>query len=189
MSQCSRTRAIARVAALSFFALIASCANVQRDVQEDTVVVAKDVELPRSEADKLTGGGSLTGEGGLFGGLNFRGDGESRGTGIGVNAFLWRASLDTSSFMPLASADPFGGVIITDWYVPLETTSERFKLAVYILDKRLRSDALRVALWKQERKGDDWIDAEPDPETTTKLENLILTRARELRQNAELLRR
>jgi hypothetical protein len=104
------------------------------------------------------------------------------GIGVGVNSFLWHASLDTLSFMPLASADPFGGVIITDWYSPPSTANERFKVTVYILDKRLRADALKVSVFRQQQdsKG-TWSDASLDPETPGKIENSILTRARQLR--------
>lgn len=101
---------------------------------------------------------------------------------IGVNAFLWRASLDTISFMPLASADPYGGVIITDWYVNPEKTDERFKTTVYILDTRLRADGLNVSISKQTRDASGaWIDAPASPQTETDIENAILTRARQLR--------
>jgi hypothetical protein len=101
---------------------------------------------------------------------------------VGVNSFLWRATLDTVSFMPLASADPFGGVVITDWYATPESPSERFKITVYVLDNRLRADAVKVALFRQVRATTgEWIDAPADPATATKLENTILTRARALR--------
>ncbi len=101
---------------------------------------------------------------------------------IGVNSFLWRASLDTISFMPLASADPFGGVIITDWYAPPESQGERFKLNIYILGNDLRADGVRAAVFRQlrERQG-TWADAPVDEQTATDLENAILTRARQLR--------
>src|SRR5262249_12861972 len=75
------------------------------------------------------------------------------GTAIGVNAYLWRATLDTLAFMPLASADPYGGVVITDWYVNPEKTDERFKCTVYILDTRLRGDALKVTVFKEVSNG------------------------------------
>ena len=84
----------------------------------------------------------------------FGGKGESGGSGgggIGVNSYLWRASLDTIAFMPLSSADPFGGVIITDWYTPPETPGDRFKISVYILGRQLRADGIRVALFRQNR--------------------------------------
>lgn len=116
---------------------------------------------------------------GLFGG----GEEESQsGGGIGVNSYLWRASLDTLSFLPLASADPFGGVVITDWYSPPETPDERFKVNLYILGRELRADGLRVSVFRQVRQGQDgWADAQVDPETATQLENAILSRAREMR--------
>jgi len=101
---------------------------------------------------------------------------------IGVNAYLWRATLDTLAFMPLASADPYGGVIITDWYVNPEKTDERFKCTVYILDTRLRGDALKVTVFKQIGNGaGGWVDAPVGDETPTDIENAILTRARQLR--------
>ncbi|MDB5407597.1 MAG: hypothetical protein JWL84_2509 [Rhodospirillales bacterium] len=125
-----------------------------------------------------------TGNGSMFGSL-FGSSAKSSETtqpGIAVNSFLWRASLDTLSFMPLASADPFGGVIITDWYSPPETPNERFKVNIFILDRVLRSDALRAAVFHQRRQGNsDWADVATDSNTQTDLENAILTRARQLR--------
>ena len=103
-------------------------------------------------------------------------------SGIGVNAYLWRASLETIDFMPLAQADPFGGVIITDWYSPPETPGERFKLNVYILDTELRADGVKVAVFRQVNGTDSgWVDAAVDSGTATAIEDNILTRARELR--------
>lgn len=103
--------------------------------------------------------------------------------GIGVNSFLWRASLDTVSFMPLASADPFGGVIITDWYSPPQATNERFKLNVYILGRDLRADGVRASVFRQllDPRTGNWVDAVVDPKTQTDVENAILTKARQLR--------
>ena len=104
------------------------------------------------------------------------------GGGIGVNSYLWRASLDSISFMPVSSADPFGGVIITDWYSPPETPDERFKLNIYILGRQLRADGIKAAVFRQRRDpGGDWIDAAVEPKTATELENAILTRARQMR--------
>jgi hypothetical protein len=101
---------------------------------------------------------------------------------IGVNGYLWRATLDTLSFMPLSSADPYGGVIITDWYTNPEKPDERFKCTVYILDSRLRADGLNVAVFKQNRDAQGaWIDAPAAGQTETDIENAILTRARQLR--------
>lgn len=120
----------------------------------------------------------------LFGDINLLG-GQSdpnENNGIGVNGFLWRASLDTLSFLPLSSADPFGGVIITDWYAPPESPAERFKVTVYILGRELRADGVRVAVFRQKREADNnWLDASTGDTTSTSLENAILTRARELR--------
>ena len=101
--------------------------------------------------------------------------------GIGVNAFLWRASLDTLSFMPLASADPFGGVIITDWYQPQGAGGERFKATAYILSRELRADALRIAMFRQVEQKGQWVDAPMAPGTTSEIENRVLSRARTLR--------
>ncbi|MGA0605913.1 DUF3576 domain-containing protein [Phenylobacterium sp. VNQ135] len=101
---------------------------------------------------------------------------------ISVNGYLWRATLDTLSFMPLASADPYGGVIITDWYVNPETPNERFKCTVYILDSRLRADGLNVAVFKQARDAaGNWVDQPAAGQTEADLENAILSRARQLR--------
>ena len=102
-------------------------------------------------------------------------------TVLGVNAFLWHASLDTISFMPLKSADPFGGIIMTDWYSDPTDPNERMRVTVYILDRRLRADGLRVTAFRQTRSATDWVDAQVNPDTANKLEDAILTRARELR--------
>ncbi len=120
-------------------------------------------------------------------GMTFGGDpapegGGGGGGGIGVNSFLWRASLDTISFMPLASADPFGGVIITDWYTPPEVFQERFKVNVYILGRDLRADGVRAAVFRQRQDLlGQWVDAEVNQQTAVDLEDAILTRARQLR--------
>jgi hypothetical protein len=106
--------------------------------------------------------------------------GSSRLT-LGVNSFLWHASLDTMSFLPLVSADPFGGVIISDWYVAPTSPDERLKITIYIMDRSLRADGLKVVVFRQTRNGQAWGDAAPSPDTAHKLEDSILTRARELR--------
>jgi hypothetical protein len=128
----------------------------------------------------------LFGKGGIDifrggGGEEEGGGGGGGGTGIAVNSFLWRASLDTVSFMPLSSADPFGGVIITDWYSPPEAPNERFKLNVFILDRQLRADGLRVAVFKENANGNGWRAAPLDKTTAINIENRILERARELK--------
>ena len=106
------------------------------------------------------------------------------GSGIGVNAFLWRGALDTVSFMPLASADPFGGVIITDWYSPPGTSGERFKATIYILSRDLRSDGVRVNLFRQVMQNGQWVDASVSGDTIGDFENKVLDRARRMRDQA-----
>ncbi len=101
--------------------------------------------------------------------------------GIAVNTFLWRASLDTLSFMPLTTLDSQGGVIITDWRANPQVPTERFKVTVYILDRDLRADGVRVSVFRQELADIGWADANVSPNTSTMLENQILRRARELK--------
>ena len=104
----------------------------------------------------------------------FKKGGGKNDAGIGVNSFLWRASLDTLNFMPLLSEDPWGGVIITDWYSSPEKPNERFKATVYILDTRLRADALKVSIFKQQLTVNGWVDAPTDADTGIQIENAIL---------------
>src|SRR3546814_471878 len=107
---------------------------------------------PSSERDSVFGGGGLD----IFGSNKKKPEEGGGGSGIGVNSYLWRATLDTISFMPLASADPFGGVIITDWYTPQQTPNERLKVTVYILDRALRADGLRVRVFRQNNADKGW---------------------------------
>jgi len=102
------------------------------------------------------------------------------GGALGVNAYLWRGALDTLSFMPLVSADPFGGVIITDWFQPTNN-GERFKATAYILGRQLRTDGVRVTIFRQVQQGGQWVDAPVAPSTTGEIEDKVLARARELR--------
>ncbi len=108
----------------------------------------------------------------------------SRMTSIGVNSYLWRAAIDTVSFAPLLQADPNGGVIVTDWYTHPNSPGERVKLTVSILDQDLRADALRVAASRQINQSGVWVDAPVAAATVQKLEDIILTRARDLRRTA-----
>jgi hypothetical protein len=108
----------------------------------------------------------------------------SKVTTIGVNSYLWRASLDTLSFMPLLQTDSNGGVIVTDWYVNPAAPTERMKVTVTILDQDLRADGLRVAALREINQNGQWVDAPVQAATVQKLEDIILTRARDLRRAA-----
>lgn len=143
-----------------------------------------DHTYPDAYRDRVQKYGSLSGND--EGGFNLMGENKRTKTtasdiGIGVNSYLWRASLDTLNFMPIASADPFGGVIITDWYSPPSTPHERFKVNTFILDRQLRADGVKVSIFRQEynsQKG--WHDVATSQKAMIDLENTILTRARQL---------
>jgi hypothetical protein len=106
------------------------------------------------------------------------------GYGVGVNAFLWRGALETLSTLPLTSADPFGGVIITDWYSPANAAGQRFKDTVLITGRDLRGDAVRVNVFRQVNQGGSWVDAPVNPGLQTDIQNRVLDRARVLRDQA-----
>ena len=108
----------------------------------------------------------------------------ARMTTIGVNTYLWRAAIDTLSFAPLLQADSNGGVIVTDWYASPQNPGERIKLTVSILDQDLRADALRVAASRQVNQAGTWVDAPVAAATVQKLEDIILTRARDIRRTS-----
>ena len=147
--------------------------------------VKSDANFPDKDRDATYKSGSLVSDAGGFSLLG--GDkAKDAGAGMTVNAFLWRAALDTVSFMPLASADPFGGVILTDWYSKPGLGDERMKLNVFVLDRELRADGVRVKVFKQVRRSSrsfsgDWADAEVAPSVATALEEAILTRARQMK--------
>ena len=149
----------------------------------DTAKVGAPATAEQAKKEKI---GSISGDKNgfvLFGGKKKQGAGEGAG-GIGVNAYLWKASIQTISFMPINSADPFGGVIVTDWYSAPEAPNERLKLNVFIMDQELRSDGVRVSVFKQVRQGTTWQDAPVAKETPRGLEDAILTKARQLRVEA-----
>lgn len=105
-------------------------------------------------------------------------------TTLGINTYLWRAALETIGFMPLQQTDSAGGVIATDWYVNPQVPSERVKVSVFVLDKDLRADAIRVNALRQEARDGRWIDVPVRAGTVQRLEEAILTRARQIRQGA-----
>lgn len=171
--------ALAFVVAAALAVTLSACSGIksEKTSQEDI----KTAEDRRKESS-----GKLFGEDAfVFGGPEKRGD-AGGGAGIGVNSYLWRASLDTLLFMPVNSADPFGGVIITDWYTPPEAgTDERFKLNVYILGRALRADGVKVAVFRQVVQGNDWRDAPVAEDVGVKIEDAILMRARQLRYETQ----
>ena len=109
--------------------------------------------------------------------------GDNKGSaGIGVNTYLWRATLETLSFMPLSSADPFGGVIVTDWYSKNEAPNEKYKIVAYIIGTQLRVDALKINVFKKiKNENGDWIDQESHSEMSLNIEDSILTKAKQYR--------
>ena len=174
------------IAAVALLAVgMAGCADDSSSLERNT---GPSGDRSRNDVRSGLGGrtqeqGTLFGPGGLLGSKADKKTDSGGGTGVAVNAYLWRASLDTINFIPLVSADPFGGVIITDWYTPSETPNERMKVQVTILDRELRADGVRVSVFKQQTspRGGNWVDAQVDPRTNIDIENAILTRARQLR--------
>lgn len=151
--------------------VLAACSNgIQSEAKYPT-----GIERSRTGNDIYSKGDSIFGEGGL---QMFGKDRKGASSDvITVNAYLWRAALDTVNFMPLANVDPFGGVILTDWYTSPEKPGERYKLNIFVMGSQLRSDGIKVSMFKQ-RNGKD---VAVDPKTNTDIEDAILTRARELR--------
>ncbi len=159
---------------ITFSFLLGACSGVDR---EDTYNTDKD------RAGRYANGSVASEKGGisLFG--DRENNKKSNATGIGVNAYLWRAALDTLSFMPLVSADPFGGTIITDWYAPPSSPGDRVKLNVFILSRELRADAVRVTVFRQQKDAASgaWVDVNTNVATAGTMEDSILTRARQMR--------
>tara|TARA_B110001450_G_scaffold193582_1_gene181843 strand:- start:211 stop:690 length:480 start_codon:yes stop_codon:yes gene_type:complete len=109
---------------------------------------------------------------------------DQSGNSMPVNALLWRAALDVASFVPLDDVDTFGGSIVTEWHQPKATPNQRLKLTMFVIGRELRSDAITVRAYIQDRLGTEWVDAGRDEALGRQLENLVLTRARELRAAA-----
>ncbi|MFZ4541649.1 MAG: DUF3576 domain-containing protein [Rickettsiales bacterium] len=143
-----------------------------------------DTQYPQTPEDRRNDErGKITGDGGLTLGGPSDKDKEAGKNPLGVNSFLWRATLDTLSFLPIAAADPFGGTILTDWYEDADAPGERYKVNVLILDRQLRADSLKISTFRQKKdaKSGLWADAPTDAKLGRKLEDTVLTRARELR--------
>ncbi|RED11924.1 DUF3576 domain-containing protein [Pontivivens insulae] len=109
---------------------------------------------------------------------------ESAGPPLNVNSYMWRAALDTIDFLPIASSDPFGGVITTDWGTPSGSAAERFRATVFIQSAELSAGALNVSVFRQVNGGQGWVDAPVSASTVRQLEDAVLLRARELRREA-----
>ncbi len=165
---------------VSLLGILISCTNA---VPVDTRSKDQKINDPfydQSKRDTIFGEGGMN----LF---SDKSDSSNNTSGLGVNSFLWRASLDTIAFMPVNSADPFGGVIITDWHAPRESPNERLKLNVYILGKTLRADGIRVSVFRQVLGSDRvWRDAAVPDATKVKIEDSILTRARQIRNQTTI---
>tara|TARA_B100000989_G_scaffold293608_1_gene271263 strand:+ start:941 stop:1546 length:606 start_codon:yes stop_codon:yes gene_type:complete len=147
---------------------------------------AIDPELALRDAEiRLQSGGGLLGKGGLsIGGiLSENDDNESSSASItmNVNVYLWRGALETLSFMPLNSADPIGGTIITDWYSISDNQTERCKLNIFITGKKLKTENLKVTTFCQELQNQIWINKTTGNENNIKIENAILNKAKKIR--------
>lgn len=158
---------------LTAFTLLSACSDAKLDTSS----------YPKTEEDRRKERiGKLTGDEGLTVGGGSEKKDEAGKNPLGVNSFLWRATLDTLAFMPLASADPFGGVVLTDWYEDPQAPGERFKVNALILDRQLRADSLKISVFRQKKdKLGNWVDAPTDTSTGRKLEDTVLTRARQMR--------
>lgn len=172
-----RSRILPKIFAVgAVLIMAAACSGIDTQKPADPRTV-NPTDVRKQSSGKLFGDDTF-----VFGGNQRPQDASEGGSGLGVNSFLWRASLDTVVFMPVNSADPFGGVIITDWHTPPESPpGERFKLNIYILGRVLRADGVRVAVFRQVKDGADWQDALVGTEVGTKIEDAILMKARQLR--------
>ena len=147
---------------------------------------ATDPELAMRDAQtRLQSGGGMLGNKGLsidgiLGGKKER-NFTSSAISMPVNVFLWRGALETVDFMPLASADPVGGTIITDWYSTGENINERCKLNIFINGTTLTTENLRVTSFCQEFKNQTWINKTINKDNNIKIENAILNKAKKLR--------
>ncbi len=148
------------------------------------VACGGDVKAPETNPmphDTLKGPGMFSGEGGDILSVFRSKDENGSSVSLGVNGYLWRATLDTVSFMPITQADSAGGVIVTDWHTNPENMTERYRMNVFIRGRVLRADALEVKVFKQKKVKSEWQDIGVDEATETSLEDTILTKARALR--------
>lgn len=164
-----------RIPVLTFVIVFSGCVGEEGSVPD--LMTLDDETVDMNKRETIFGGDLMT-----FGGDDDDDKSIPRGGGIGVNSFLWRATLDVLSSWPISSADPFGGVIITDWYAPPSAPNERFKFNVFILDRALRADGVRVSIFKQTKNSNgEWQQAALQSKTQFLVENSILTRAQQFR--------
>lgn len=163
-------------AALALLALTQAC-SLMPTADAEQNYPKSDIDRRRARVGKMSGD-----EGMVIGGTSEK-EKEAGKNPLGVNSFLWRATLDTLAFLPMTSADPWGGVILTDWYEDPEAPGERFKVNALILDRQLRSDSLKLSVFRQKKdsKTGQWIEASTDTGLARKLEDTVLTRARQMR--------
>lgn len=166
--RCRLRQALRTITALTAAAVLAGCGAGGQEPPQ--------LENPRQRDATQGTIGDMFGRDSLFGGRSTADD-----TGMSVNRHLWSAALDTLAFLPLVSTDPFSGVIVTDWSTPAESPDERFKVNVVITQPTLTASALRVAVFREVRRNGEWVSAEVAEATPRRLEDAILTRARQLR--------
>lgn len=177
------TRVLYAMALVGLLGLTA-CDDLTSNDNDSDLVLPGDTAYPQADIDRRrTRAGKITGDEGLT--IGGAAD-EDQGAGnnpLGVNSFLWRATLDTLAFLPLASADPFGGVILSDWYEDPQAPGERFKVNALILDRNLRANSLKITVFRQKKnaKTSLWDDAPVDATMGRTLEDTVLTRARQMR--------
>ena len=148
---------------------------------------ATDKKLAMDDAqNRLITGGGLFGKKASIDLLG--GDKESQqssvGMGLPINPFLWKASIETISFMPLTSTDPFAGTIITDWYTAEANFGERCKLNIFINGQELKTENLKVSSFCQILQNNQWVNMLSNNEDNIKLENAILNKAKKLKLNS-----
>ena len=131
--------------------------------------------------NKLQSGGGLFGKKGGLDLLNQNNQTASIGVGMPINPYLWKASLETINFMPLSSADPFAGLIITDWYSK-NNTNERCKINIFIKGVELKTSNLKVNSFCQTLSDkNNWVSNETDIKVNAQIENAILNKAKKLK--------
>lgn len=159
--------------------LTPSCNRKDTDLEEAAEKKQRTAKSKRARRDEKMGGYVFDEP------LFSYGNKDAEDTNIGVNSYLWRATLDTLSILPKKKVDPFGGIILTEWYTPENMSDQRLKVEVAIIGRQLRAGALRVSVFRQEKVGSKWQDRFVNQETVDQFEETILTRAREIRISEE----